>query len=131
MNTQLKNTKNLLKRLKKESSCALDLERVSALGYLIKNACGSQNAQPWRKIKEHLVSSETSQESSALTKNNFQHHVIQRSRNEIGFIGSSNKGYFVITSKSDAAVMSKWYRKRIATEEKHLKNLEQQMTSKV
>ncbi len=44
------------------------------------------------------------------------------------YIGSNDhgpfKGYFIISERADANLMAEWYRKRMATEQSRLDNLE-------
>ena len=62
----------------------------------------------------------------SLTPNKWQTTVLKSSRVGSCFIGSGNRGYFIIDTIGDAEVMRDFYTSRIKSERGHLKNLKDQ-----
>ena len=95
------------------------------LEFLLLNALGAKNAQPWRLIKNHLES-----HGIQLSQQAFQQGILKETREGDIFIGSNDhgasKGYFLISSAQDAKTMKEWYSNRINSEKARLANLEQQ-----
>jgi hypothetical protein len=91
------------------------------LDFLIANAVGSANAQPWEAIEIHLAGC-----GYTLSQNAFQQGLLKNSRENGYFIGSFDsipRGYFIIDSQHDAELMRNWYRARISKEEARIKSL--------
>lgn len=85
------------------------------LDYLLTNAVGHRNAKSWKKISNNLTIN-TAQQT-------FQHGLLKSSREGGYFIGSCNKGYYIIHDEHDVAVSKAYYENRIAAEQTHLNNL--------
>lgn len=91
------------------------------LDFLIANAVGSANAQPWEAIEIHLAAC-----GYTLSQNAFQQGLLKHSRENGYFIGSFDsmpRGYFIIDSQHDAELMRDWYRARISKEEARVRSL--------
>ena len=99
---------------------ALPADSVDAiiLEFLLERGIGRRNAQSWRKIDERLR-----QRGFRVRKQHFQHGLLAASREGTLFIGSTNRGYFLVQDRQDAAAMQRWYRERIAVEQSHLDQL--------
>ncbi|WP_285571649.1 hypothetical protein [Geothrix limicola] len=85
------------------------------LDFLIANAVGSANAQPWEAIEIHLANC-----GFTLSQNAFQQGLLKNSRENGYFIGSFDHdpwGYFIIDTQHDAELMRDWYTARIAKEQ--------------
>lgn len=92
---------------------------MKVLKLMLKHCRGSTRALTWPVLslllKRHGV---------AMTKNDFQIHVIKWSRACCAFIGSSDLfGYFLIATEKDKAVMAEFYRRRIKKEQQNLRTL--------
>jgi len=101
-------------------SGVLGLNETAILTYLVANAVGRANAQPWKKINAHLRSF---QPSIVMKKQDFQHGLLAHSRSQNYFIGSSNKGFFIIDDIGDARASASYYISRIQAETLHLAQL--------
>lgn len=92
------------------------------LEFLIKNATGRHNAQPWSALEAHLT-----HHGVTIRQQTFQQGLLKRSREGQLFIGSNDhgvgRGYFLIQDKEDAEVMRQWYLRRIQVEQGHLNQL--------
>ena len=88
------------------------------LEFLLENAVGRVNSVPIRRILEHLESNEI-----VMSPNGFQQSILAESRRSDFFIGSGNRGMFLIDSEGDAARMRDFYRNRISAEQANLDNL--------
>jgi hypothetical protein len=62
-----------------------------------------------------------------LTENQWQTQVLKKTRTVSCFIGSGPKGFFIIDTIDDARAMKTFYETRIASEQRHLKNLSDQV----
>jgi hypothetical protein len=102
----------LLGRLPADSVDAIILE------FLLERGVGRRNAQSWRRIDERVR-----QRGFRISKQQFQHGLLAASRAGSLFIGSTNRGYFLIENRDDAVAMQGWYLERIAVEQKHLNQL--------
>jgi hypothetical protein len=93
------------------------------LEFLLENAVGRRNAQPWSALdtclKRHGVS---------IRQQTFQQGLLKKSREGQLFIGSNDhgvgRGYFLIQDREDAEVIRQWYLRRIQVEQGHLDQLE-------
>ncbi len=96
------------------------------LEFLLNNAVGRYNAQPWPAIEKHLKL-----KGIEIRQQTFQQGLLKQSRTGEIFIGSNDhdpsRGYFIIKDKEDAEVMKQWYEKRIGIEQGHLDHLEKLM----
>jgi hypothetical protein len=102
-------------------SATLSHDSQVAFSYLRENAVGWAKAKTWPEIEEYLH-----RQGIRMTKNSFQASVVKPSREGKAFLGSTDagiRGYFIIASPEDAAVMRAWYKKRIAKEQANLDNL--------
>ena len=88
------------------------------LQFLLDNAVGRENAVPWPRVRQHLLDN-----GRALSKNAFQQGILKQTREGVVFIGSSNRGYFLIADAADAAEMRDFYLVRIAKENARLDRL--------
>lgn len=91
------------------------------LDFLIANAVGSANAQPWVMIEIHLANC-----GFTLSQNAFQQGLLKNSRENGYFIGSFDHdpwGYFIIHTQQDAELMRDWYNTRIAKEQARIASL--------
>lgn len=90
-------------------------ERV-VLDFLISNAVGSSNAQPWNLIKAHLRN-----KGFSVTEQRFQQCILKRNWEHDVFIGSNDhgaaRGYFLINTIEDARTMRDCYQNRINAEQ--------------
>jgi|GEM_PF-1629526 len=97
-------------------------ERI-ILDFLLANGVGRANAQPWASI-----SAELNRHGFDWRLQKFQQGLLKVSREGDMYIGSNDhgpfKGYFIISERADANLMAEWYRKRMATEQSRLDNLE-------
>lgn len=89
------------------------------LEYLLKNAKGAAKAKSWKRINAHLKAN-----GIIHSKQMFQKMLLQRSRKSTYFIGSGYKGYFVIESPTDVAVVRDFYNTRMTKELQHLQTVE-------
>jgi hypothetical protein len=97
------------------------------LDFLIANAVGSANAQPWEVIENHLNAN-----GYSITKKTFQQGLLKSSRENGYFIGSFDhgaRGYFIINNKHDAELMRDWYLARISTEKARITALKRDTAS--
>ena len=88
------------------------------LEFLLQNAVGRGNAVPFSQIDRHLQ-----RHGVAMSMQTFQHTVLQATRAGTVFIASFNQGYFLIQNQDDAITMRDWYRNRIRSEARNLRNL--------
>lgn len=88
------------------------------LEYLINNGIGQNNPVPLSVIVGHLQSMGISMNETL-----FQQTILKDSRGSDYFIGSGNRGYFLIETIGDAQKMRDFYQNRIAAEENNLDNL--------
>lgn len=92
------------------------------MDFLLSNAVGRNNAQPWSAIEEYLE-----KHGHHVRQQSFQQKLLKQSREGELFIGSCDhgtRGYFLIRDKADADVMRDWYARRIAVETRHFDHLE-------
>lgn len=93
------------------------------LEFLLQNAVGRQNAQPWSALDTHLR-----QHGVSIRQQSFQQGLLKKSREGQLFIGSNDhgvgKGYFLIQDREDAEIIRQWYLRRIQVEQGHLTQLE-------
>lgn len=97
------------------------------LDFLIANAVGSANAQPWEMIEIYLANC-----GFTLSQNAFQQGLLKNSRENGYFIGSFDhdpRGYFIIHTQHDAELMRDWYMARIAKEQARVTSLRQDAAS--
>jgi hypothetical protein len=96
------------------------------LNFLIANAVGCQNAQPWSVIEAHLQAN-----GHRLSQTTFQQGLLKESRETDFFIGSFDhgirRGYFIIHTQADAELMRDWYDARISKELARLASLRRQV----
>jgi hypothetical protein len=93
------------------------------LEFLLQNAVGRYNSQPWPALEKYLRRHQVS-----IRQQTFQQGLLKKSREGPVFIGSNDhgtgRGYFLIQDKEDAEVMRQWYVRRIQVEQGHLNQLE-------
>lgn len=97
------------------------------LDFLIANAVGSANAQPWEMIEIHLAAC-----GYTLSQNAFQQGLLKNSRENGYFIGSfdhGTRGYFIIDTQQDAELMRDWYTARITKEQARIASLQKDAAS--
>jgi hypothetical protein len=95
------------------------------LDFLIANAIGNLNAQPWSAIEAHLLL-----HGHHLSQTSFQQGLLKESRETDFFIGSFDhdpRGYFLIDTEPDAVLMREWYDARIAKEQARVASLRRQV----
>lgn len=102
------------------SSGVLGVNETEILSFLTINGVGRANAKSWKKINAHLRSLPT---PIVMVKQDFQHGLLAHSRAHNYFIGSSNKGFFIIDDVQDARTSAAYYRSRIQSETMHLSQL--------
>lgn len=88
------------------------------LEFLIKKAIGSSNAVGTTKVIEHLK-----QKGLSMGVSQFQTSILWKSRRGRVFIGSNNKGIFLIKTMADAKSASAFYRQKIKGEKASLDRL--------
>jgi hypothetical protein len=93
-------------------------ELRAVLEFMLRRAVGRANAVPLEEIVGHLNA-----EGFPITPTGFQQTVLKSTREGEIFIGSSNRGYFLIENIDDAREMQRFYVNRIAAEQAHLENL--------
>ena len=98
----------------------LGLNETAILTYLLANAVGRANAKSWRVIELYLTNLPT---PIVMEMQEFQHGLLAASRADDYFIGSSNKGFFIIDSEDDAKASASYYDSRIQAETTHLNQL--------
>ncbi len=98
----------------------LGVNETEILSFLISNAVGRTNAKSWKKINAHLRNLPT---PIVMVKQDFQHGLLSHSRANNYFIGSSNRGFFIIDDVQDARTSAGYYRSRIQSETMHLSQL--------
>lgn len=81
------------------------------LEYLLKHAVGAENAKNWKQISGHLDNL-----GLKIPKNRFQNNLLQQSRRNTYFIGSSHKGFFIFEKPSDVEKALAFYNRRIDQE---------------
>ena len=91
------------------------------LEYLIQHGIGHLNPVPLPIIVQHL-----NDNGILISETDFQQTVLATSRDADYFIGSSNRGYFLIDTIDDARVMQRFYTTRISAEQQNLDNLRRQ-----
>jgi len=94
------------------------------LEYLIQHGIGHQNPVPLIVIVQHL-----NDNGIQISETGFQQTVLAASRDADYFIGSGNRGYFLIDTVDDARVMQRFYNTRISAEQQNLDNLRRQATN--
>ena len=94
------------------------------LEYLIQHGIGHQNPVPLIVIVQHL-----NDNGIQISETGFQQTVLAASRDADYFIGSGNRGYFLIDTVDDARVMQRFYNTRISAEQQNLDNLYRQATN--
>jgi len=105
----------MVRRLPRNDRTRLVLE------YMLQNAVGRANAQPWSNIKNHLNAYGIS-----MSKTQFQQTVLKKTRSGDIFIGSNDhgaRGYFLIRDREDAEMAREFYTRRIAAEQANLDHL--------
>lgn len=105
-------------RRKIRRSAPNDPVRVT-LEYLLNNGIGRNSPVPLSVIVGHLQS----HGFPNINETGFQQTILKKSRESAYFIGSGNRGYFLIESRDDAIAMRDFYRNRIEAEERNLENL--------
>ena len=91
------------------------------LGYLLANAVGEANAKSWEAIEAHCLALPV---PVPVDKEEFQQGFLKHSREHEIYIGSSNRGYFIIHDRNDALHMKTFYEDRIAREQARVRHLE-------
>ena len=81
------------------------------LEFLLNSAVGVENAKTWKQISEHL-----DEFGLKIPKNSFQNGLLQRSRRNPFYIGSCNKGFFIIMTQADVDATCNFYRARTQQE---------------
>jgi hypothetical protein len=93
------------------------------LEFLLQNAVGRHNAQPWSALDTHLR-----HHGVSIRQQTFQQGLLKKSREGEMFIGSNDhgvgRGYFLIKDREDAEIIRQWYLRRIQVEHGHLDQLE-------
>ncbi|MDQ8206080.1 hypothetical protein QEH52_01045 [Coraliomargarita sp. SDUM461003] len=114
--------------INRAASLAQGCEEQVVLEFLISNAVGSSNAQPWRLIEAHLKT-----KGILMSQQRFQQGILKRNRENDVFIGSNDhgaaRGYFLIDTIEDARKMKGWYQDRINSEQARVDNLRIQSLS--
>ena len=94
--------------------------KIAFLKYMINNAFGANNAKSLSEVKDAI--------GYKGPTNNFQQQIVLPFKRESTFfIGSSNKGIFIVSSKEDAEIVVDFYQKRIDSETNQLNNLKNVM----
>lgn len=90
------------------------------LSYLAKVAVGRDNAVPLNELVRLLAFHGFKVDARWI-----QHNIIVRSREarDGAFIGSGHDGIYLIAHPTDTAVMARWYKDRLASENAHLQHL--------
>jgi hypothetical protein len=88
------------------------------LEFLLQNGIGRTNSVSIGTIIQHLQT-----HGITLTPNGFQQSILAESRGADFFIGSGNRGLFLIDSIADAARMRDFYQNRMRAEQQNLNNL--------
>jgi hypothetical protein len=92
------------------------------LEFLLQNAVGRHNAQPWSALDTHLR-----HHGVNIRQQTFQQGLLKKSREGEMFIGSNDhgvgRGYFLIQDREDAEIIRQWYLRRIQVEQGHLDQL--------
>jgi hypothetical protein len=91
------------------------------LEFLAQRGVGRNSAVPLRDIVAHLQG-----QGINITDTQFQQTVLAESRGADFFIGSGNRGFYLITTIGDAQKMRDFYETRIRTEQDNLNNLRRQ-----
>jgi hypothetical protein len=91
------------------------------LEFLMRHAVGRANAIPLSKIVAGLRSL-----GIRMSETDFQQTVLAESRGADYFIGSGQRGYFLIDTMDDAVEMRDFYDRRISAERQNLDNLVRQ-----
>ena len=91
------------------------------LEYLSQHGVGHQSPVSLGVIVAHLQA-----QGVNITATGFQQTVLKTSRGADYFIGSGNRGYFLINTIDDARVMRDFYETRIQAEQHNLANLRRQ-----
>jgi hypothetical protein len=91
------------------------------LEYLIQHGIGHLNPVPLHEIVQHL-----NDNGIHISETDFQQTVLAESRDADYFIGSGNRGCFLIDTVDDARVMRDFYNTRIQAEQQNLDNLRRQ-----
>jgi predicted RNA-binding protein YlxR (DUF448 family) len=93
------------------------------LEFLLANAVGRHNAQPWSALDTYLR-----RHGVSIRQQTFQQGLLKKSREGELFIGSNDhgvgRGYFLIQDREDAEIIRQWYLRRIQVEQGHLDQLE-------
>jgi len=101
-----------------------DVDREIVI-YLLDNAVGKDNLKSWPKIEEHLESK--GHELKRGAKERFQVEFLGKTRESDSFIGSTNKGYYIIDSLQDAYACLSFYLKKISSMQERVENLRKLM----
>jgi hypothetical protein len=88
------------------------------LEFLLQNGVGRANSVSIGRIIQHLQTF-----GITMTSNGFQQSVLAESRGSDFFIGSGNRGLYLIDSEADAARMRDFYQNRMRAEQNNLNNL--------
>lgn len=88
------------------------------LEFLLQNGIGRANSVSIGTIIQHLQTF-----GITMTPNGFQQSILAESRGSDFFIGSGNRGLYLIDSEADAARMRDFYQNRIRAEQHNLDNL--------
>jgi hypothetical protein len=88
------------------------------LEYLLIHGLGYHNSVPQGDIVAHLHTRGVN-----LSVTGFQQTVLAESRSAAFYIGSGNRGCFLIDTRADAMVMRDFYSARIQREQQNLNNL--------
>jgi hypothetical protein len=88
------------------------------LEFLLINGVGCHNSVPQGDIVAHLQTRAVN-----ISVKGFQQTVLAESRSAAFYIGSGNRGCFLIDTRADAMVMRDFYRTRIDREQQNLNNL--------
>jgi hypothetical protein len=91
------------------------------LEFLSQRGVGYQHSVPLADIVAHLQA-----QNVPISATGFQQTVLAASRDADYYIGSGNRGYFLIDTIDDARVMRDFYEARIQAEQQNLDNLRRQ-----
>jgi hypothetical protein len=90
------------------------------LEYLLQNGLGRNQPVPTQTIVDHLAAN-----GHRMTLNQFQSTLLQETRSGALFIGSSNRGLFIIQDVDDVRATLEFYENRVRAEREHMERLRQ------
>lgn len=94
------------------------------LEFLLADGVGRNNAKPLEEILEHLDAN-----SYSMNGPRFQTTILADTRVGDIFIGSGQRGYFLIASEEDAKATLDFYESRIASELERIRHLKELASS--